>query len=300
MKYLFLALFLLAGSHTIAQDNFPRDTSFNLADDYRKNIKKFPYLQPVLIVSEGVTITRNIVYSNHNGRRDLHLDIYQQHKRAKKTPTIIMIHGGGWRSGHKEMMAGLASRLAQIGYTVLVPEYRLSLEAVYPAGINDLKEVIKWCYNNKRKYSIDTRRLAIAGTSSGAQMASQLGNNIDTKYKVSATINIDGVLAFRHPESTEGAVAIQWLGGSYEEKPTTWLEASALHNVNKNTAPILFIGSSMPRFHAGRSDMIEKLDKLNIYSDVLVFDDSPHTFWFYEPWFSPMLNKIDAFLKEVW
>ncbi|HMR20187.1 MAG TPA: alpha/beta hydrolase, partial [Sphingobacterium sp.] len=103
-----------------------------------------------------------------------------------------------------------------------------------------------------------------------------------------------------HPESSEGAVAIQWLGGTYEEKTDVWLEASALHNVNKHTAPILFIGSSFPRFHAGRSDMMAKLNDLGIYSDVLVFEDSPHTFWFYEPWFTPMMEKTDGFLKQVW
>jgi pectinesterase len=108
------------------------------------------------------------------------------------------------------------------------------------------------------------------------------------------------VLAFRHPESSEGAVAIQWLGGTYEEKSEIWLEASALHNVSKETAPILFVGSSMPRFHAGRSDMIRKLDDIGIYSDILVFEESPHTFWFYEPWFTPMLKKINDFLRYVW
>jgi pectinesterase len=37
--------------------------------------------------------------------------------------------------------------------------------------------------------------------------------------KVNAIIDIDGVLAFRHPESSEGEMASFWLGGSYDEKP---------------------------------------------------------------------------------
>lgn len=290
-----LSLFSL----TVFAQEIPRDTSFNLRDDYVKNAKKYPYIQRVPVKRDSLDIQSDIVYSTSSGRA-LHVDRYAPLQLKTTYPTIIMVHGGGWRSGNKEMMAGFASSLAAMGYMVLVPEYRLSLEAIYPAGINDLKELIRWCYDHQAEYRIDTDKLAILGTSSGAQMASQLGNNIDTEYKVSATVNIDGVLAFRHPESTEGAVAIQWLGGTYEEKTSVWLEASALHNVNPHTAPILFIGSSMPRFHAGRSDMIVKLDVLGIYSDVLVFEDSPHTFWFYKPWFGKMQAKIDDFLRHVW
>lgn len=298
LKLIQIGLFSVLSLVAFAQE-IPRDTSFNLRDDYDKNLKKFPYIQPIPVLADSVDIQSDIVYSTSTGR-DLHVDCYAPRKLKVTCPTVIMVHGGGWRSGTKEMMAGFASRLAHLGYIVLVPEYRLSLEAIYPAGINDLKELIRWCYSHQKKYRFDTNKLAILGTSSGAQMASQLGNNVDTVYKVSATVNIDGVLAFRHPESSEGAVAIQWLGGTYEEKTSVWLEASALHNVNAHTAPILFIGSAASRFHAGRSDMIAKLDDLGIYSDVLVFEDSPHTFWFYTPWFEPMLVRIDEFLREVW
>jgi pectinesterase len=298
----FIYTFLLSTiTLLLFSQDIPRDTSFNLRDDYQKNIKKFPHIKSVPLITDSVRTLLNVVYSTTNDR-DLHVDIYaHSHPKTDAAyPTIIMIHGGGWRSGNKEMMAGFASALAVRGYCVVVPEYRLSLEAIYPAGIDDLKELIKWCYTHKRKYKFDTSRLAVLGTSSGGQMASQLGNNVNTEYKVSATVNIDGVLAFRHPESSEGAVAIQWLGGTYEEKSEIWLEASALHNVSKETAPILFVGSSMPRFHAGRSDMIRKLDDIGIYSDILVFEESPHTFWFYEPWFTPMLKKINDFLRYVW
>ena len=64
------------------------------------------------------------------------------------------------------------------------------------------------------------------------------------------------------PESAEGKVASEWLGGTYEEKPETWIEASALPHIDKNTPPTLFINSSLPRFHAGRNDMFKKFDSI--------------------------------------
>ncbi len=293
----FLCIMLLRFNVAHAQD-FPRDTSFNLRDDYAKNVKKYPFIKAVPILQEGIEAIRDIPYLSKS-KRQLHLDLYRPLVAPRKMPVVIMIHGGGWRSGSKEMMAGFASHLSYYGYTVIVPEFRLSLEAKYPAAIDDIKDVIQWCYKNEKKHQLNNRQLVVLGTSSGAQMASQLGNNVDAALKIAATINVDGVLAFRHPESSEGSPTSEWLGGTYEEATENWLEASALHHVSNHTAPILFLASSIPRFQAGRNDMIKKLEEEHIYYDLKTFEDAPHTYWFYEPWFTPMLEKIDSFLTKV-
>ena len=50
--------------------------------------------------------------------------------------------------------------------------------------------------------------------------------------------------------------------------------------------------------HAGRDDYIKILNEYNIYTEVKAFD-APHSFVLFEPWFTPMLQTIDAFLKKV-
>jgi acetyl esterase/lipase len=128
----------------------------------------------------------------------------------------------------------------------------------------------------------------------GISCPSKLGH-----LNVQAIIDIDGILAFHHPESAEGKVAAEWLGGTYEEKPGVWQDASALTHVSKNTPPCLFINSSNPRFHAGRDDMIKKLNDFGIYSEVHTFPDTPHPFWFFHPWFDPTVKYIVDFLDKV-
>ena len=120
-----------------------------------------------------------------------------------------------------------------------------------------------------------------------------------TTSNVQAIIDIDGILAFRHPESEEGTVAGLWLGGSYDEKPDVWKEASALTHINKNTPPTLFINSSKPRFHAGRDDMIAILNQYKIYSEVKTLENSPHSFWFLNPWFDETINTTTQFLNKI-
>jgi pectinesterase len=159
--------------------------------------------------------------------------------------------------------------------------------------------------------NVDPDKIAVLGCSSGGQMAALIGTTNNNPIfedktfknkassKVNAIIDIDGVLAFRHPESSEGEMASFWLGGSYDENPENWKNASALSHTNKNTPPILFICSSIDRFHAGRNDMIAILNKNKIYSEVRTIEDSPHSFWFFEPWFSKTVEYSTKFLDKI-
>ena len=117
--------------------------------------------------------------------------------------------------------------------------------------------------------------------------------------KVNAIIDVDGVLAMKHPESTEGDVAAFWLGGKSNETPENWKNASALSHTDRNTPPILYICSSIPRFHAGRDDMITILNENKIYNEVHTISDSPHSFWFYEPWFGQTISYTVRFLDKI-
>ncbi len=130
---------------------------------------------------------------------------------------------------------------------------------------------------NDKKYNLDKSKIAVHGVSAGGQLAALVGTingikkfegnggNAKQSSSVQAIIDIDGILAFKHPESAEGKIAAEWLGGTYEEKPGVWTEASALTHADKNTPPCLFINSSNTRFHAGRDDMIKILEGFGIF-----------------------------------
>lgn len=271
-----------------------KDSSFTVNSEFQKNIKKYPFIKPVIAVNpSSINEISQIAYDNSIGR-PLYFDAFINNSAAK-LPAVIIIHGGGWKSGTKEMQTPMAEKLAVNGYQVFTIEYRLSDEAKYPAGIDDILNAIKFIKNNSEKFKVNENQIAILGMSSGAQMASLIG----TKYPatVNAVINIDGVLAFHHPDSTEGKVAALWLGGTYEEIPEIWTEASALSHISKKSPPFLFINSQFKRFSAGRDDLITKLNEYKIYSKVEKIENSPHTFWLFEPWFSPTINYITNFLN---
>jgi acetyl esterase/lipase len=72
-----------------------------------------------------------------NGTRNL-MDLYLPDRAAAKVPVIIAIHGGGLRTGSKEMFRPKALRLAERGYAVAAVNYRLSPDHYLPAQIHDL------------------------------------------------------------------------------------------------------------------------------------------------------------------
>ncbi len=296
-----------------AQTQIPRDTSFTLHSTYLKERKYRPYIsiaEPQL--AQPILSKLDVVYEVL-GNRKLHLDaFYPQGKSRKKHPAVVLIHGGGWQSGDKSQMHSMAKYLAAKGYAAFAVEYRLSLEAKYPEAVYDLKSAVRWIRANARQFNVNPENIASLGTSAGGQLAALLGvtngngklegkNRANSKFSsdIQAIVNIDGTLAFRHPESSEGKAASNWLGGAYEEQPENWEEAAPLNHVSEKSVPILFLNSSIPRFHAGRDDMIKKLDRYGIYSEVHEFPDTPHPFWFFNPWFQPMMDHTLTFLNKI-
>ena len=57
--------------------------------------------------------------------------------------------------------------------------------------------------------------------------------------------------------------------------------------------------SSIPRFHNGRDEAIEQLHALGIYTEVHTFDDTPHTYWFFRPWFDDTVSYMADFLDKI-
>jgi pectinesterase len=292
-------------------------TTFKAYKDIQKSHPNIPISQVIDKPTPSVSEQRNIVYARI-GDRNLQLDAFYPKKKSKKNrPAILIIHGGGWRTGNRTQHIPLAQHLAALGYACFTAEYRLSTEALYPAGVHDLKAAIRWMRANAKKYQIDGNRIATLGFSAGGQLSALLGNTGDNpafegkigtlghSSKVNAIVDIDGILAYIHPESGEGddsrstSAATNWFGYSKAENPNLWHEASALTHVGAKTPPTLFINSGVDRMHAGRDDYGKKLANFKIYSEVQTFPNSPHSFCLFNPWFEPTVKYVADFLKKV-
>lgn len=295
-----------------------RDTSYATNSAYEKTKVDYPYIKIVKEYRfESVKEKRNVTYCKV-GDRKLKLDVFYNIEKKKPLKTaIIIIHGGGWRSGSRAQHHPLAQKLAHLGYVCFTPEYRLSTEALFPAAIYDVKSAIRWVRKNASKYNIDANRITILGFSAGGEIAAFMGTtgnmplfegtncNTDMQSHVNAVVDIDGTLSFVHPDGREGddskriSAGTHWFGYSKKENPELWEAASPLSYVSAKTSPTLFINSSVPWMHAGREDYIKVLTENQIYSEVHTFEGSPHSFCLFDPWFDPTVKYIDGFLKII-
>ncbi len=294
------------------------DTSYTTFSAYQQTKKHFP---DITIVQEfnypDVKEEKGLTYCTFN-HRDLLIGAFMPTgKSSKKIPAVIMIHGGGWRSGSRSQHYPLAERLAHLGYACFTPEYRLSTEALFPAAVYDIKAAIRWVKANAFRYNVDTSKIVIAGFSAGGELAAFMGTtgnmplfkgcdcNTGATSNVAAVIDIDGILSFTNSESGEGddskhtSAATYWFGYPKKGNEVLWEAASPLSYVSSETPPTVFINSGVARMHAGREDYIHVLDSNHIYSEVHTFEGAPHSFCLFNPWFEPTIKYMDDFLKKV-
>jgi acetyl esterase/lipase len=104
------------------------------------------------------------------------LDIYLPDEGDGPFPIILHIHGGGFAIGDKRDMhlTPLLQGLRR-GYAVVSVNYRLSGEAIFPAGLQDIKAAIRWLRAHAGQYRLDGARIAAWGGSSGGYYAAMVG-----------------------------------------------------------------------------------------------------------------------------
>lgn len=324
MRFCLLFMVFLAGVGVSAQHQrlhpgIPVDSSYNLPDQVVKMTPKYPFIRPAVFeASDSVRFLPNIVYASVAGR-PLHLDVFlPRYSTRSKLPVVVLVHGGGWRSGNKDMEHYMASVYARNGIAAVCVEYRLSMEALYPAAVQDVKTAIRWVRYSARRYGFDPSRVAIHGESAGGQLASLIGSwNVPVPSyqtamyarfsdKVQAVVDVDGVQAFLHPVSSENGdksgkpgAGTLWFGVSSAVDSTRWIEASALTHVGAQSAPFLYIRSSVPRFTAGYVEMMATLRAKGIYCEEHQIEGTPHSFWLFHPWVDTCMGCAVNFLKRV-
>lgn len=270
----------------------------------RKLAPQYPHIRIASAEAPAsVQVRKGLAYAQR-GERPLALDLYLPGPSQTRPPVVVLVHGGGWRSGDRSNLAPLAARLAARGYAAATVSYRLSGEAQYPAAIIDVKDSLAWLASRQQEFGFDASRIVVAGGSAGGQIAALVGM---TDRSVRAVINIDGLSDFTSPEALKHeddpaknpSAAGAWFGGRYAEKRTLWHEASPINYVGKDSPPVLFIGSGEARFSVGREAMVERLAANGVRSSVVVLPGTPHSFWLFDPWLAPTVDAIDAFLKGL-
>jgi acetyl esterase/lipase len=103
------------------------------------------------------------------------LDIYLPDEGPGPFPVILYIHGGAFALGDKRNIEVLPYlKGLSRGYALVSVNYRLSGEAIFPAGLQDVKAAIRWVRAKSSQYHLDGNRIAAWGSSSGGNYAAMI------------------------------------------------------------------------------------------------------------------------------
>lgn len=297
--------------------------AYTAASTHAQLVGRYPFIH--IAAAEpppSVRALRDQTYALRAGRA-LQLDLYLPAAPAdagRPRAGIVLVHGGGWRTGVRENLAPLAIGLAQRGYVAATVSYRLSPEAPYPGAVHDVKAAVRWLRAQAARHGIDPGRIAVGGGSAGGQIASLVGvTNGQPRFEgpqdgavpgvssaAQAIVNIDGLSDFtseaaraheddpRKNPSAAGA----WLGGRYAEQTARWHEASPITHAGPATPPMLFVISAQPRFSLGQAEIAARLAGWGVPTQRVQLPDTPHAFWLFEPWLAPTVEAVAGFLDR--
>ena len=117
-----------------------------------------------------VEIEDRVIPGGPNG--DLLIHIVRPPGQPGPLPAVMFFHGGGWVLCDLNTHRRLACELAVgVGAAVIFPEYSRSPEVRFPVANEEAYFITKYVALNGPALNIDSSRLAVAGDSAGANMA---------------------------------------------------------------------------------------------------------------------------------
>ena len=258
---------------------------------------------------ENVSVEANLVYGK-GGERDLKLTLYYPIQGEGPYPAIVFIHGGGWRAGHPGHFARQAMYLTANGYVCACIEYRLSTEAIFPAAIEDCKCAIRWMRGHAAKqYQVDPERIAVCGGSAGGHLALLTGTS-------GGVTELEGTGGWREFSSrvqlviaynpacefigkTKAAVRT-FLGGTYEEVPERYLQATPETCLDGSDPPMLLLHATEDKIVPYREsvDFVAALKASGIEAQLYTEEGAGHGWFNRPPYFEPTAEALKLFLDK--
>lgn len=192
-------------------------------------------------------VDRALPFATRDGATSA-LDLYRPAGTGAH-PTVVVIHGGGWRSGSRESNADDDAELAARGFTVVAIDYRLAPARRFPTQLDDVRDALGAIARNAAAWGVDTRRVALLGRSAGGELALLAGfqsealpvRAIAVYY---APTDLDA--GYREPPVPDPwnvrALVRDYMGGTPDELPGAYRAASPLNLVRAGLPPTLLIG----------------------------------------------------------
>jgi acetyl esterase/lipase len=118
--------------------------------------------------AQAQDVKRDIPYATAHERQVL--DVHAP-GGAKNLPVVFWIHGGGWQTGDKSMVALKPKAFMDAGFVFVSINHRLLPAVDMGAITSDVARALGWVHKNIATHGGDPTRMLVMGHSSGGQLA---------------------------------------------------------------------------------------------------------------------------------
>jgi acetyl esterase/lipase len=223
------------------------------------------------------------------------MDIVRPRDTGQRHPTVVCIHGGGFRAGSRRGYIEQCIRLAQRGYAAATVDYRLAPAAPFPAAVHDVKAAVRYLRANATRLGIDPDRIGATGGSAGGHLALFLGltggmpqfegegPNRGQSSRVACVVDYYGPSDFTksYGRSVDAAEVLPlFLGGDLNHARIMHIKASPLNWVTPDAAPTLAIQGTKDRYVAYEQSVwiIDRLLSAGVDAELETIEGADHGF----------------------
>ena len=287
-------------------------------------------------VSEVSEVHREVSYARTVGFRPLKMDIWRPlGSTSAPVPLVLWIHGGAFQLGDRRELPptfpvdSVFSRLNAAGIACATVDYRLALEASFPAQLHDVKAAVRYLRAHAQELGIDPGRIGAWGESAGGHLAALLGltggrDDLDGgmgaqghSSSVTAVVDFygvsslplmppmqvpDGLLCGPMIAAVPASMSLEpgpmLVGGS--DEPDRLAAASPLGHVTGEAPPFLLIhGDSDGLVPLSQSEMLaDALGTVGVRHELVVVEGADHCFFGAEDQLDRILDAAVAFLSN--
>src|ERR1700728_2718485 len=136
---------------------FPLSLLFTMTNAFSAAAARTDILSPV-----PHELRRDIVYSRVDGM-DLLMDA--SIPAGPKAPGVIIVHGGGWVRGNRELdVQPLFKPLSDAGFAWFSIDYRLARDVTqFGVAIDDVENAVRFVKSHADEFNVDPDRIALIG-----------------------------------------------------------------------------------------------------------------------------------------
>ncbi len=256
-------------------------------------------------------------------------DIYLPKQEKDSYPVVIHIYGSAWFNNNGKGVADLGTivkALLDAGYAVVCPNHRSSIDAQWPAQIQDIRAVVRFVRGEAEKYKFDPSFIATSGFSSGGHLATITATTSGMKTATVGTVTLDleGTVGKYIDQPSCVNVACDWSGpvdltamdcgehmtmvenspedvllkSKFDKEPDKYRSLSAVEYIDPKDPPIII-------FHGEKDNVVpccqgkkfyELLKAAGVTTEATFVPEGGHGMGMYS---EENLQKMVRFLKKV-